>query len=94
MRNQNLKPMFHIGSIVERELRKQGCSATWFAAKLRCNRQNVYNIFQRPSIDSDLLMHISLILHHNFFEELSDNYKRRHEEERKKLMQAWTTTQP
>lgn len=63
--------MIHIGNLIEKEMRQQGHTATWFARSLFCNRQNVYNIFQRKSIDTDLLMRISLVLHHNFFEDFS-----------------------
>lgn len=67
--------MIHIGSVIEKELRRQGQTATWFARELYCNRQNVYNIFKRKSIDTDLLMRISLVLHCNFFEYFIQGYK-------------------
>lgn len=57
----------HIGSLIEKELRKQERSVTWFARKLNCNRQNVYDIFKRSNIDAELLLRISLILRFNFF---------------------------
>lgn len=41
---------------------------TWFANKLYCERTNVYSIFKRESIDTTLLLRISEILHHNFFD--------------------------
>lgn len=43
----------------------------WFAAKLSCDRTNVYKIFARPSIDTQLLFRISVILNRNFFAEYS-----------------------
>lgn len=67
--------MIHIGSIIEQEMRRQGHTATWFAQELYCNRQNVYNIFKRKSIDTDLLMRISLVLHCNFFERFVQGYE-------------------
>lgn len=59
--------MIHIGQIIETELHRQERSVTWFANKLYCDRTNVYSIFKRKSIDTELLLRISLILHHNFF---------------------------
>lgn len=59
--------MIHIGQIIEAELHKQERSVTWFANKLYCDRTNVYKIFKRGSLDSDLLLRISIILKHNFF---------------------------
>ena len=72
--------MIHIGQIIEDELHSQERSITWFANKLFCDRTNVYKIFKRTSIDSDLLLRISHILNHNFFnyylEELKNNEKK------------------
>ena len=58
----------HIGHLIQMEIKRQRRSAAWFAEKLNCNRANVYNIFNRRTIDTELLERISLILHRNFFE--------------------------
>ena len=47
--------MIHIGELIEKELHRQERSVTWFANKLYCDRSNVYSIFKRQSIDTDLL---------------------------------------
>lgn len=60
--------MVHIGKLIEQELRRQERSVTWFASKLYCDRTNVYSIFKRESIDTALLMRISDVLHHDFFQ--------------------------
>lgn len=69
--------MVHIGKLIEEELRRQERTVTWFADKLCCERTNVYSIFKRQSIDTVLLLRISLILRRNFFsaylEELEKN---------------------
>ncbi len=39
---------------------------------IHCERSNVYDIFQRDNIGSDLLMKISMVLNHNLFEDLSN----------------------
>lgn len=70
--------MVHIGEIIKEELYRQERSISWFARKLYCDRSNVYDIFKRKSIDTDLLMRISIILNHNFFsyyESLYENNK-------------------
>ena len=59
--------MLHIGELIQEELHRQERTVSWFARKLFCDRTNVYNIFQRKSIDTELLLRISLILNHNFF---------------------------
>lgn len=69
--------MLHIGSIIKDVFDKQPKShgVDWFAAQLNCRRSNVYNIFRRPTIDTQLLLLISKILNFDFFsfysEELS-----------------------
>jgi len=65
--------MIHIGKNIECELRRQERTVAWFARKLYCNRQNVYDIFKRESIDTTLLRRISTILGHDFFKDLSDS---------------------
>lgn len=59
--------MIHIGKVIEKVLRDQGKTVTWFARSLYCDRTNVYKIFQRESVDSEMLCRISKILSHDFF---------------------------
>lgn len=63
--------MIHIGKRIEEELRLQERSVTWFANKLYCDRTNVYKIFRKQSIDTELLLRISAILNHDFFSDYS-----------------------
>ncbi|MBO5251429.1 MAG: XRE family transcriptional regulator [Bacteroidaceae bacterium] len=69
--------MENIGTLIKEELKNQDRTASWLAAKLSCNRANVYNIFSRENIDIQLLIRISKILKRNFFkaiyEEIEDN---------------------
>lgn len=60
--------MIHIGQIIEKVIHNQERSITWFSKKLYCDRTNVYSIFKRQSIDTELLLRISKILNHNFFD--------------------------
>lgn len=62
-----------IGTLIRSELLRQERSVTWFARKLSCDRSNVYRLFQKHSIDTALLQRISVILAHNFFDDLSEN---------------------
>lgn len=59
--------MIHIGQEIKTELQRQERSVSWFAKKLYCDRTNVYSIFKRQSIDTELLLRISQILNQNFF---------------------------
>ena len=69
--------MIHIGKLIERELRRQERSVSWFARNLYCERSNVYNIFRRDNIDSVLLCHISVAMGHDFFADLSAEFAER-----------------
>lgn len=60
-------PKVHIGEIIREELERQERSVSWLARKLYCDRTNVYKIFRRSTIDTDLLMRISVALEHDFF---------------------------
>ena len=70
--------MIHIGKLIEKEVYKQKISISWFAQKLYCDRTNIYKIFNRQSIDTELLLRISQILKYDFFlyyqKELSIRY--------------------
>ena len=63
--------MAHIGHLIREELKLQGRTVTWFAKAINCDRTNIYNIFERESIDTNLLIRISKALNRNFFEILT-----------------------
>jgi hypothetical protein len=66
-----------IGEQIKKELQRQERTVAWFARQLHCNRQNVYDIFKRNNIDTELLLRISLILNTNFFSFFSNEFKKR-----------------
>lgn len=59
---------FHIGKQIQERLRSEEHSISWLARKLGCDRSNIYRIFDRKHIDSELLMKLSIVLDCNFFE--------------------------
>lgn len=68
----------HIGSCIK-EVFDNGpktWTVTWFALQLNCDRRNIYNIFVRQSIDTELLLRISKILQYNFFKLLEKECQR------------------
>lgn len=62
----------HIGHLIKTEFDRQGRRAMWLATELNCNRANVYNIFQRDNIDIAMLIKISKVLQHNFFQDIAN----------------------
>ena len=59
---------FHIGKLIQERLRSEERSISWLARKLGCDRSNIYHIFGREHLDSELLMKLSIVLNYNFFE--------------------------
>ncbi len=57
-----------IGKLIKDELKTQQKSVVWLSQELGCNRTNIYKIFNRHSIDAELLLRISRVLGKNFFE--------------------------
>ncbi|MBR6250587.1 MAG: hypothetical protein IKR17_05255 [Bacteroidales bacterium] len=68
---QIMTTKIHIGHAIRDELKQQRRSASWLATELNCDRTNVYDIFNRTTIDTELLARISEILHFDFFNILS-----------------------
>jgi len=57
----------HIGHEIQAVFKDKGWSISLFAEKLHFDRTNIYRIFKRKSIDTDLLFEISKVLNYNFF---------------------------
>ena len=58
----------HIGQLIHEQLRKDHRSVGWLAREIHCTRNNVYKIFNKASLDSDLVLRISNAMHFNFFQ--------------------------
>lgn len=70
--------MDSIGRLIKEELERQERSVAWFARKLSCDRSNVYRLFQKNSIETDLLIRISVILNRDFTMEISKIIQEKH----------------
>ena len=69
--------MIHIGQVIREELRKQGRTVSWFTKQLNFSRSNVYKMFEKPTLDTAMLMQISKLLNVDFFQYYSEEYERR-----------------
>ena len=67
----------HIGKRIREVLDQSGHNVSWLAAQIGSERSNVYNIFRRDNIDSELLCHISVAMGHDFFADLSAEFAER-----------------
>lgn len=55
---------------------EQHRTVVWFAKRLSCSRTNVYKIFEKYSIDTEMLAKISIILDFDFFDLYSEEMRR------------------
>ncbi len=62
-----------IGELIRKEVYKQGLTKTAFAEKIHHQRESVYKIFEKDSLNTELLERISKVLKRNFFQDLADS---------------------
>jgi predicted transcriptional regulator len=60
----------HIGNVIREKVESSSLSIADFASMINRTRPTVYDIFERSSIDIDLLLRISEVLHYNFLKEV------------------------
>ncbi|MDR2292092.1 MAG: XRE family transcriptional regulator [Prevotellaceae bacterium] len=65
----------HIGNIIRQKVNESSLTVTEFARLINKTRENVYDIYKRPSIDTALLLQISKILDYNFFKHFKEKEK-------------------
>lgn len=65
--NSNL----HIGNLIHDVLTEEGRKPSWLAKKLHYDNSNIYRIFKNETINTQVLLRISLILKHDFFNHYS-----------------------
>ena len=66
----------HIGEAIRKELERQGKTVVWFAEQLSYTRANIYKIFEKSSIDTELLYRISSVLNLDFFKFYTDRMQK------------------
>ena len=65
---ENTADNLHVGQRIQEQLKKDQRSASWLARQIPCSRNHVYKLFKRPSLDGELLLRISVVMHFNFFQ--------------------------
>ncbi|WP_455587241.1 helix-turn-helix domain-containing protein [Bacteroides sp.] len=58
----------HIGNLIRQKMEERHKTVVWLAKELSYSRTNVYKIYDKSSIDTDVLLRISAILEYDFFE--------------------------
>lgn len=62
-----------IGQLIKERVEACNIEVTAFAKALKKERSNIYNIFNRDSIDTKLLKNIGHILNYDFFQEFLED---------------------
>ncbi len=57
----------HIGNIIREELRRQGRTNDWLAEQIGTSPRNMWRVYSKPSIDTQILLNISKALGINLF---------------------------
>ena len=57
----------HIGNLIRQKVKEENKTSVWLAEQLSCSRTNVYKLYDKKSIDTDILFRISSILKFDFF---------------------------
>ncbi|QNL48389.1 hypothetical protein H8S90_16520 [Olivibacter sp. SDN3] len=59
----------HCGEIVEKTIRRNGCSISELARLMKVNRRSIYNWFNQPKLKEDVIFKIGCALAHDFSSE-------------------------
>ncbi len=65
---ENLQSNIHIGHLIQAQLKADKRSVGWLAKQIPCTRNHVYKIFNKHSLDADLILKISVAMSFNFFQ--------------------------
>lgn len=70
------KESLHIGELVKTHLQENGIRTSWVAKQLNYHRNNLYKMFQKEWIDTNILMKLSILVNHDFFADISRYYQK------------------
>ena len=57
----------HIGKLIKEKVKEQNKTSVWLAQQMSYSRTNIYKLYDKKSIDTDVLFRISAILDFDFF---------------------------
>ncbi|MBI3511077.1 MAG: helix-turn-helix transcriptional regulator [Bacteroidetes bacterium] len=65
----------NLGAEIKKILKYRGMTVSEFARRINKSRENIYSIFKRKSLDTELLRNISQVLEHDFMNKNSGRKK-------------------
>jgi len=89
----------HIGDLIRKKLKDGGQKEEWLAKQINCQNSNISKIFKKPSLNSDLLLEISVALEENIHQYYTDIYhdkmlKKKKNQNRQNKCPNWTEFSP
>lgn len=66
----------HIGHLIQAQMKADKRSISWLASQIPCTRNHVYKIFNKPTLDSNLILRISEAMQFNFFQYYTEEFKK------------------
>ena len=70
-----MKHEIHIGQLIQAKMKADERTTQWLARQLNCAVSNIYKIYEKPNIDTDLLLKIAQLLQTDFFAYYSNMLK-------------------
>lgn len=65
----------HIGQLIKNQVAIRGCTVSWLARQLNCDRSYIYELYKRDSIDTKRLYCLCEVLECNFYKIISDAFQ-------------------
>jgi hypothetical protein len=65
----------HIGKLIQSFVKENHINSAQLARDIRKTRQNIYDLYKRDDVEVKLLLSISEVLKHNFFEDIYPSKK-------------------
>ena len=63
----------HIGKLIREKVKEKHKTSVWLAQQMSYSRTNIYKLYDKKSIDTDVLFRISAILDFDFFSLYSEH---------------------
>lgn len=61
----------HLGERIRTVIKQKHMSVVQVSRELSCERTNLYNVFERKDVNTELLQRLCVVLDYDFFKELS-----------------------
>jgi plasmid maintenance system antidote protein VapI len=63
--------LLHTGQLLKQHLQEQGISAAELGRRMGRGRETISRFFKNPTIQTSILLEISIALHYNFFRQVA-----------------------